>query len=125
MSILVIAAYHCEVAGEPAGSVDFQVRHFASDSIDEVISRLRNEQPQAYRNADGQEVRWLFDDTVAVEFDPEFKDGAEIIGFITGKPKEITEPDAPPNSCPPSQLRSPSEAQSSDSLRTPSSGGCG
>src|SRR4051812_17686626 len=94
MSLLVIAAYHCEVAGKPTESVDYQVRHFASDSIDEVMSRLRNEQPQAYTNPDGQEVRWLFDDTVAVEFDPEFNDGAEIIGFITGNPKEITEPGA-------------------------------
>jgi hypothetical protein len=90
MPILVIAAYHCEVAGEPTESVDYQVRHFASDSVDEVMSRLRNEQPQTYRNADGQEVRWIFDGTVAVEHDPVFKDGAEIIGFITGRPTEVT-----------------------------------
>ena len=88
MPILVIAAYHCEVAGEPTESVDYQVRHFASDSIDEVMTRLRAEQPQTYRNVAGQEVKWIFDDTVAVEFDPEFKDGAEVIGFITENRKK-------------------------------------
>ena len=35
------------------------------------------------------------------------------------------EPCAPPNSRPPSQLSPSSEVQSSDSQRTPSSGGCG
>lgn len=35
------------------------------------------------------------------------------------------EPDAPPNSRQPSQLASSPEVQSSDSQRTPSSGGCG
>ena len=104
MPILVIAAYHCEVAGEPTESVDYQVRHFASDSLDDVMSRLRSEKPQAYKNADGEEVRWIFDDTVAVEFDPHFTDGAEVIGFITGKPRDITEPDAAPNGGPATQL---------------------
>ncbi|TWT62027.1 hypothetical protein [Rubinisphaera italica] len=91
MPILVIAVYHCEVAGEPTESLDYQVRYFASDSIDEVMLRLTAEEPVTYRNANGQEVRWVFDDTVAIEFDPDFQDGAEIIGFITGKPKELTE----------------------------------
>lgn len=35
------------------------------------------------------------------------------------------EPDASPNSRPPSQFPSSSEIQTPDSLRTPSSGGCG
>ena len=39
--------------------------------------------------------------------------------------KRIAEPDAPPNSRPPSQLPGSPEIQSSDSQRTPSSGGCG
>jgi len=104
MPILVIAAYHCEVAGESTDSVDYQVRHFHSDSIDEVMSRLRSEPPQTYKNPDGEEVRWVFDDTVAVEFDPDFADGSEVIGFITGKPIEITEPCAPPNGGPATPL---------------------
>jgi hypothetical protein len=97
MSILVIAAYHCEVAGRPTDSIDYQVRHFASDSLDDVTARLREETPQTYRNCYKQEVRWIFDDTVAVEFDPRFEDGQEVIGFITGKAKKITEPNASPN----------------------------
>ncbi len=84
MPILVIAAYHCEVAGEPTGSVDYQVRYFNSDSLEEVRSRLHSEEPQAYKNVYKQEVRWLFDNTVAVEFEPELEDGKEVIGFITG-----------------------------------------
>ncbi len=100
----MIAAYHCEVAGKPTESVDYQVRHFASDSLDDVMSRLRSEEPQAYMNAAGDEVRWIFDDTVAVEFDPHFTDGAEIIGFITGNARGITEPCAAPNGGPATQL---------------------
>jgi len=101
VSILVIAAYHCEVAGKPTNSVDYQVRHFASDSLDEVTARLRAEPPQAYQNCYKQQVRWLFDDTVAVEFDPKFEDGDEVIGFITGRSEKITELNAPPNRRPP------------------------
>ena len=101
MSILVIAAYHCEVAGKPTNSVDYQVRHFASDSLDEVTARLRREPPVAYKNRYGQKVRWVFDETVAAEFDPRFEDGAEVIGFITGRSKRSTEPDASPNRRPP------------------------
>src|SRR5438874_11214290 len=91
MSILVIAAYHCEVAGKPTDSVDYQVRHFSSDSLDDVTARLRAEPPQAYKNCYKQEVRWLLDDTVAIEFDPKYEDGNEVIGFITGRSKKITE----------------------------------
>ena len=103
MSILVIAAYHCEVAGKPTNSVDYQVRHFTSDSLDEITARLRSEPPQAYKNCYNQEVRWLFDDTVAIECDPKFQDGNEVIGFITGRSKKTTEPSAPPNRRPPRQ----------------------
>ena len=97
MSILVIAAYHCEVAGKRTKSVDYQVRHFASDSLDKVIARLKREPPVAYKNRYGQEVCWVFDETVATEFDPSYEDGAEVIGFITERSKRSTEPNAPPN----------------------------
>jgi hypothetical protein len=97
MPLLVIAAYHCEVAGEPTDSVDYKVRYFESDFIDEVASRLRAEPPQTYMNSAGEEVRWIFDGTVAVETDPVFTDGVEVIGFITGKPRQITESGARPN----------------------------
>ncbi len=39
--------------------------------------------------------------------------------------KRNTEPDAPPNSRPPSRLPTSPKDQTPDSLRTPSSGGCG
>lgn len=84
MPILVIAAYHCEVAGDPTDDVDYQVRYFTGDAIDEVMSRLRDEPSQTYQNSNGEEVRWIFDRTVAAEVDPVLKDGAEVIGFITG-----------------------------------------
>jgi|SRR5580765_3070685 len=101
MSILVIAAYHCEVAGKRSNSVDYQVRHFASDSLEVVTAHLNREPPVAYKNRYGQRVRWVFDGIVATEFDPRFEDGAEVIGFITGRSKRSTEQDASPNRRPP------------------------
>ena len=54
--------------------------------------------------------------------------GAEVLSVLPcdecGRPRKA-EPDAPPNSRPPSHFPPPPEAQSSDPLRTPSSGGCG
>jgi hypothetical protein len=97
MPILVIAAYYCEVAGKRTNSVDYQVRHFASDSLEEATARLTAQSPVAYRNCYGQNVRWVFDDLVATELDPKFEDGAEVIGFITGKSKRSTELAASPN----------------------------
>jgi hypothetical protein len=125
MPVIVIAAYHCEVSGEGTDSVDYRVRYFASDSIDEVMLRLRTEPPHTYKNSDGEDVAWIFDDTVAVEFDPRLEDGTEVIGFITGRPREITEPDAAPNSRRAGQLPPSPDVQSPDSQRTSSSGGCG
>jgi hypothetical protein len=78
--------------------LDYQVRYFASDSIDEVMTRLRTEPRHTYKNSEGEDVVWVFDGTAAVEFDPDFKDGAEIIGFITGRPRETTEQGAARNS---------------------------
>ena len=75
MSILVVAAYHCEVAGKPTGSVDYQVRYFDADSLDEVMVRLRSEKPVAYKNVYKQEVRWVFDGTMADELNPKLQDG--------------------------------------------------
>lgn len=90
MSLLVIACYHCEVAGERTDSVDYQVRFFATDDEGEVVRRLQAQPPNSYKNSSGETVSWIFDETVAIQYDPELKDGAEVIGFITGKPKERT-----------------------------------
>src|ERR1035438_1544412 len=49
-----------------------------------------------------------------------------VVWFVAGqRPKVRAEPAAPPNSRPPSQLPASPQIQSSDSQRTPSSGGCG
>jgi len=87
--MLVIARYHCEVAGKATESLDYQVRYFDSDSLDEVTARLRVEQPCTYVNDCQETVSWIFDSIVATEPDPQFADGKELIGFITGRPREI------------------------------------
>lgn len=87
MPTLVIAAYHCEVAGVETESVDYQVRYFTSDDIDQVVIRLKEEAPATYKNPFGEEVRWVFKDTVATGLYPQLSDGAELIGFITGRSK--------------------------------------
>ncbi len=92
MSILVIAKYHCEVAGKATDDVDYRVRYFETDDEDDVVQRLRSEEPTSYENSSGEVVSWVFDGTEAFQHDPKFKDGAEMIGFITGKPKDVTEP---------------------------------
>ncbi len=91
MPILVIAKYHCEVAGEPTESLDYRVRYFDADSIEEVMTRLRSDKPTSYTNIDGQTVSWCFDDTVAVEYEPKLEDGKEVIGFITGRATKAVE----------------------------------
>jgi hypothetical protein len=88
MPMLVIARYHCEVAGRATDSLDYQVKYFDADIAEEVIERLRAEAPCAYRNVDNEEVQWIFDNIVATELNPELVDGTELIGFVTGRPRE-------------------------------------
>jgi len=90
MSMLVIAKYHCEVAGKATDDVDYQVRYFESDDEDEVVQRLRSEDSNSYKNPSGETVSWVFDGTEAFQHDPKLKDGVEVIGFITGEPKDVT-----------------------------------
>jgi len=66
--------------------VDYQVRFFETDSVEEVTARLASEEPCAYANASEETVTWMFDEIVAVEFNQTFTDGKELIGFITGRP---------------------------------------
>ncbi len=89
MPTFVIAAYSCEVARQATNSVDFQVRYFETSDVDAITSRLLAEKPVSYANGDGEEVRWLYDGIVAVEVDPKFADGEEVIGFITSKPMPL------------------------------------
>ena len=85
MSILVVAAYRCVIAGKPFDDVDYQVRYFDSDSLEEVMVRLRSEKPLSYKNKYGEVVRWVFEDIRAIESKPELQDGKEAIGFIAGE----------------------------------------
>jgi len=87
MGTFVIAKYHCEVAGEPTGSADYEVRYFATNSPGEIQGRLASAPPNEYKNSDGETVRWIFDETMAIEVNPALRDGEEIIGFITGSPR--------------------------------------
>jgi len=89
MPVLVIARYRCEVAGQATDSLDYQVKYFDAEAAEEVIERLRAEEPPTYRNADDEEVQWIFDEIVATEPNPELVDGKELIGFITGRPQEM------------------------------------
>jgi hypothetical protein len=91
MSILVIAKYHCEVAGKETDDVDYRVLFFTTDDEGEVLRRLRSEAPTTYKNPSDEIVNWIFDESVAIEHDPKLRDGVGLIGFITGMPKEITE----------------------------------
>jgi hypothetical protein len=85
MSLLLIASYHCNVAGVLSDSIDYQVRFFETDDESEASIRLKEEKPDSYLNSDGETVTWVFSEIVEMEHDPEMIDGAEIIGFITGK----------------------------------------
>ena len=84
MGTFIIAKYHCEVDGETTDGVDYQVRYFDTVSPEEIINRLQSEQPNEYENNRGETVRWIFDETMAIEVNPSLRDGEEIIGFITG-----------------------------------------
>lgn len=66
--------------------------------------------------------RWV---RVGYELHCEYPEDMTRIQMVTITRRKIAEPAAAPNSRPPSQVPSAPENQSSDSLRTPSSGGCG
>jgi hypothetical protein len=90
----------------PAGSVHarLSLRASTGDGISRDILELGTR--------DGCPRAWLLHQGKRSEHDP-----CEVEG--------IGQQDATPNSRPPSQLPTPPETPSSDSLRTPSSGGCG
>lgn len=92
MPTYIIAKYHCEISGDPDGGVDYQVRYYTDSLLNfEAENRLRAEAPVEYLNPEGEPVRWLLDEIVAIEADPSLRDGQEFIGFITGEPKEIAD----------------------------------
>jgi hypothetical protein len=84
MPYLAMAAYRCEVAGEPTDSLDIQVRYFDQTSQRKVEEPLRSEPPHSYANEAEEAVTWPLAGVLAIEEFDEPKSGAEIIGFITG-----------------------------------------
>ncbi len=89
--MLLIARYDCFVSGQQSGSVDYQVRSYDVPEHTDLESMLRAEPPVCYRNTYNEEVEWRFVEIVAVEWEPRFDSGEEVIGFITGKPTPAPE----------------------------------
>lgn len=89
--MLLIARYDCFVAGEPTDSVDYQVRFYDVPEDADLELMLRAEPSHRYWNRDDDEVEWRFTEIVAVEWEPLFESGKELIGFITGKPNSTPE----------------------------------
>lgn len=84
--MLLIARFDCFVAGVPSGSVDYQVRSYDIPEDTNLDAMLQRESPRRYRNVMDQEVEWRYVEIVALEWEPRFDSGEEVIGFITGKP---------------------------------------
>ncbi len=84
MPFLAMAAYRCDVAGEPTDSVDIQVRYFERGTVREIEEALRSEPPHSYENESGEIVSWPLASILAIEGFDNPKSGREVIGFITG-----------------------------------------
>lgn len=84
--MVLIAKYDCFVANEPTDSVDYKVRYFEIPKDSNVDEILKKEDVEAYKNGDGEIVEWRYAEIMAIDWNPEYKHGEEVIGFITGKP---------------------------------------
>jgi hypothetical protein len=89
--MLLIARYDCFVAGKPTDSVDYQVRSYDVPAHTDLDVMLRTEPVRRYRNSDDEKVEWRFAEIVAIEWEPRFDSGEEVIGFITGIPAQATD----------------------------------
>lgn len=89
--MILIARYDCFVANEPSDSVDYKVRYFDIPEDANIEEILKNEETESYKNRDEETVEWRFTEIMAIDWNPEFKNGEEIIGFITGKPTPLEE----------------------------------
>ena len=87
------------------------------DHVRILSGRYRNQVVRVYSD-------WR-DDSVRVDLGDKAKEKFKDIYSAIQLLRENIEHDAPPNSRPPSQLSPSPEVQPSDSLRMPSSGGCG
>ena len=88
---MLIARYDCFVAGKPSGSVDYQVKCYDVPDHTDIYVMLSAEPIHRYLNGDDEEVEWRFVEVVAIEWEPRFDSGGEVIGFITGRPTPATE----------------------------------
>ncbi len=84
--MILIARYDCFVANELTSSVDYKVRYFDIPEDSDVEEMLKKEETESYKNGDGETVEWRFTEVMAIDWNPEYKNGEEIIGFITGRP---------------------------------------
>lgn len=84
MPFLAMAAYKCDVAGEPTDSLDIQVRYFERGTVREIEEALRSESPHSYENESGEIVSWPLANILAIESFDKPRSGAEVNGFITG-----------------------------------------
>ncbi len=89
--MLLIARYDCFVAGKPTDVVDYQVRSYDVPDHTDLEVMLSSEPIHRYRNNDDEEVEWRFAEIVAIEWEPRFDSGEEVMGFITGRPTPATE----------------------------------
>lgn len=88
-----------------------------------VAWQTRLDGMRLFREACGAEYVGIRDEFLACLAAPEHKSRARV-QFVLARKGRRGEPAAAPCSRPPRQLSGPPDVQSSDSLRTPSSGGC-
>lgn len=84
--MILIARYDCFVANDPTGSVDYKVRYFDIPEDSNIEEMLQKGETESYKNGDGETVEWRYTEIMAIDWNPEYKNGEEVIGFITGKP---------------------------------------
>ncbi len=89
--MILIARYDCFVANEPSDSVDYKVRYFDIPEDTNVEVMLKGEKTESYKNKYDETVEWRFTEIMSIDWNPEYKNGEEIIGFITGKPTPLEE----------------------------------
>jgi hypothetical protein len=66
--------------------VDYQVKTYDVSENTDVDAMLRSEPIHRYENSEGEQVEWRFVEIMAIDWNPTFDSGMEVIGFITGRP---------------------------------------
>ena len=84
--MLLIARYDCFINGERTGSVDYKVKSYDVEPDTDLELLLRSEPEEEYKNESSELVSWQFEEICAVEWEPDFSSGEEVIGFVTSQP---------------------------------------